>query len=255
MSNVKQALTEPNYQNYAIYSPDDVLMAYVKRKNVEWYIKRDLADWISEKAIRLKFAPKGLGNHKDLYALGHKENRCVVCGTEHNLTRHHVIPTLYKKHFPLEFKERTSHDIVLVCVKHHHEYERYADRLKRMLSQSYEVPFDDGFEAYRMLDRVVCVAHTLLNHGAKIPFNRVCELEQEIKDHLKKDSLTKEDIAMMADKSLLKHVEFTHGKRVIDKVDNLQEFAEMWRQHFLDYAKPLYMPDHWDVKRKLGKLN
>jgi hypothetical protein len=66
---------------------------------------------------------------KELYAEGLspffmevKNDRCVVCGKDHNLTRHHVVPQRHKRKIPIEMRRRIS-NILFVCVECHHHYE------------------------------------------------------------------------------------------------------------------------------------
>ena len=52
----------------------------------------------------------------------------------------------------------------------------------------------------------------------------------------------------------------SHGEIVVEKLllegkDAVQGFVEMWREHFLEHAKPKYMPKHWDVKRPASRLD
>ena len=32
--------------------------------------------------------------------------------------------------------------------------------------------------------------------------------------------------------------------------DQIYQFIFKWRNHFLEHAKPKYMPEHWDVYKK-----
>ena len=51
-----------------------------------------------------------------------KNDRCVVCGKDHNLTRHHVVPQRHKRKLPLEVRQRIS-NILFICMECHHLYE------------------------------------------------------------------------------------------------------------------------------------
>ena len=102
------------YGNYQVLSPDGHLMFRCDEKKANWYIKRNLAEIISNDPliVKLKFQPKGLGNHNKKYGLSVIENICVVCGSDEFLTRHHVVPTCYRKFFPLEKKSHNFHDVL-----------------------------------------------------------------------------------------------------------------------------------------------
>jgi hypothetical protein len=51
-----------------------------------------------------------------------KNDRCVVCGKDHNLTRHHVVPQRHKRKLPLDVRKRIS-NILFLCLDCHHAYE------------------------------------------------------------------------------------------------------------------------------------
>jgi hypothetical protein len=52
-----------------------------------------------------------------------KNDRCVVCGAEHPLTRHHVVPRRVKKRIPRPVRARLS-NVLFVCVGCHERYEQ-----------------------------------------------------------------------------------------------------------------------------------
>lgn len=46
----------------------------------------------------------------------------------------------------------------------------------------------------------------------------------------------------------------SHGQIVLeqlDSVEKLQEFTERWRKYFVDNMKPKFMPENWDIYRKI----
>ena len=96
------------YGNWLVLHPNGCEMFRCVTRKAQWYLTRDLANMISEipPVIQLKFEPGGLGWFGDEFALTQKQNLCVVCGTEElpRLTKHHIVPTLYKKHFPKHLK-------------------------------------------------------------------------------------------------------------------------------------------------------
>jgi hypothetical protein len=51
-----------------------------------------------------------------------KNDRCVVCGKDHNLTRHHVVPRRHKRKLALDVRKRIS-NILFLCMECHHRYE------------------------------------------------------------------------------------------------------------------------------------
>lgn len=121
------------YENCKMIAPDGEQLANCDRKKAMWYIERDLADIVNEEplTIRLKFEPNGRGKDKpyaqlydDHFYVADRENKCVVCGLDKDYSRFHVIPTLYRTHFPDELKSHRSHDIVVLCFNCHERASR-----------------------------------------------------------------------------------------------------------------------------------
>jgi len=119
-------------------------------KRANWYLKRNLATVISNDplSIKLTFTPKGKGESMDVLKLERK-NKCVVCGTEDLdvLTKHHLVPFVYRQHFPEKRKAHSSLFVVPICRDCHYQYENeHADLLKKVLSEAYSAPFNGNFE-------------------------------------------------------------------------------------------------------------
>jgi hypothetical protein len=53
------------------------------------------------------------------------------------LSRHHVVPKMYKKLMPENIKNRSSYDILMVCRSCHDVYEKQAEILKNELAKPY----------------------------------------------------------------------------------------------------------------------
>jgi len=109
-------------------SPDGTVMCLCAYKKMKWYVSRGLAKELpyKPKTFQLIFNPKGLGhsdNRKNqqlnTYFLSPKHNRCCVCSSREKLTRHHCVPTMYRKNFPENAKSHNSHDVVILCQKCH----------------------------------------------------------------------------------------------------------------------------------------
>lgn len=56
----------------------------------------------------------------DFYVQSRK-NCCVGCGEEKHYLRYKVIPSCYRRHFPVHMKSHRSHDVVLLCLNCHHK--------------------------------------------------------------------------------------------------------------------------------------
>ena len=255
------ALQEKNlYGNCQVLHPDGHLMFRCDQKRLNWYLNRNLGTIVDgdPKIIKLSFMPKGDGKFGDPYYMTEKKNQCVVCGTKSDLTKHHCVPKCYRRFFPLSIKSRCCHDVLLVCYKCHHEYERYAYDLKRKLAVDYGLVEEFGkIEiAYKDRDRIEKMkirgfALALLEHGDKIPADRKEYLWDSIKKcwpNLDEGNL----LEFAADFRMpMKKSEWAHGKSIAAKVEDLDGFLKMWRQHFCDVMQPKFLPQHWDINHKL----
>ncbi len=253
------------YQNCAVYGPDNELMFRCALKRANWYLKRDLAEIVSEEPlrIRLKFQPQGTGHAGHRYYLSQKKNRCVVCGSEGQLTKHHVVPSCYRKSFPEEVKSRTSYDIFLVCAKHHDDYEAHAWKFKLELGDEYGVPMAQPKEEAprdslaKGLLHACRAASALVRHGATIPEERKQELRGSLVHCVEENESIEEAILRLA--QILKdsyhkkrenlNIEINFGAEVVARVDDLHEFVRRWRRHFVNSMNPEFLPEHWEIEK------
>lgn len=63
------------------------------------------------------------GEQLGAFFLEVKNDHCVVCGKDHALTRHHVVPKRHKKKLPPDVRSRLS-NVLFVCIDCHDSYER-----------------------------------------------------------------------------------------------------------------------------------
>lgn len=236
------------YGNHKVYSPGDIFMFRCSFDRINWYLKRDLAEIINVDGngvydVRFKFKPKGLGNNGDEFHLSEKEPVCVVCGEKDpsKLTKHHIIPYMFRKFLPDELKNYNSYDVVIICDDHHGEYERHATDLKEVIFQEYGVRHHT--KDYKRLQKL---SKTLLNYKNRIPKSRIEEIKCEIEEisGLRFNKIKKSQLLEWSE-------DVNIGEAVVRKIDDYQEFFERWRQHFLDYAKPKFMNEHWIVDKKI----
>lgn len=245
------------YGNCQVFSPDGHLMFRCDQKKANWYLNRDLAEIIKEEplTIRLIFQPKGLGNSDKLFGLSEMENKCVNCGSEEYLTRHHVVPICYRKYFPLELKSHNFHDVLSLCKDCHENYERKADELKHQLAEKYSISVDgvvmhDKISTGEILNRqIIKGARLLLRDITNIPSDRINEIKLEIKSFLGREFTNDDLIEISSKKDYV--CDKTHGEIVISNCDDIQSFIELWREHFLQNNDCKYLPKNWDVKNKI----
>ena len=235
------------YGNYQVFSPDDILMFRCDEKKANWYINRDLAESINDFSIRLKFEPNGLGNHeKDLSDM---INQCVVCGVDEFLTKHHVVPQCYRKFLPLEIKSHNSHDVLLLCIDCHEEYEIHADELKKSISIEYDAPLNGLVIGDVNNIKYMKMASVLIKEDSNIPILKINDIKNKIKEFFGFKRLTKNKINEVSSIKMSNKV--THGEIVMNQVFDIQSFVEMWRNHFIEKMDCKYLPEKWSIKTKV----
>lgn len=242
------------YGNCQVLSPEGILMFRCDNKKANWYLNRNLAEVVNSSplTIKLNFQPRGLGNHNKEFGLTEMNNKCVCCGTEEYLTRHHVVPYCYRKFFPLKLKSHNFHDVLSLCVSCHEKYERSADRLKEFLANEYNAPINGETIDNKDLIKVSKIASTLLKEDlSKLPKSRIHELKSTIKSKSNIKRLTSKKLEELA-KLKITILERTHGQIVMEQITDIQSFVEMWRDHFVTNNKCQYLPRDWSVKTKIN---
>lgn len=254
---MSQMRTTKIYGNCQVFGPDGKLMFRCLEKRANWYLKRNLAVVINEDplSIKLNFTPKGSGESVDVLKLERK-NLCVVCGIEdlEVLTKHHLVPFVYRQHFPSERKAHSSLFVVPICSDCHYVYENeHANQLKKVLSEAYSAPFNGNFDIER--NKTMGIIRCLTSFADKIPQDR----QEFLRDKLKQDlsdfgiptdeDLTNFDVLYNINEQLKKEskkkVTYSHGKTVVERVKDLDEFERMWARHFIDNMSPEYMPEYF----------
>lgn len=248
-------LKSPQYENCEVLSPDGQLMFRCCKKKAVWYLDRNLGKKVIDDplTIQLTFIPKGVGHVDDPYFLQKMENRCVVCGSEESLTRHHIVPYCYRKFFPENLKNHRSYDVMALCIPCHRSYEEHAITLKQTLAAQYSAPISGtGIKYDKELARARGAASALLANRDKMPPERQEELLVRIKHYLQKE-ITDFELQELVDKDPYDFGNYTHhGKIVIEQTVDIEEFVRNWRQHFIDKMNPQYLPSHWTVQRPVN---
>ena len=249
------ALIEKNrkiYGNCQVLSPEGILMFRCDEKKLNWYLNRNLAALVEDdpKTIQLKFQPNGLGNHDKEYGLTLMENKCVQCGSEEYLTRHHVVPYCYRRFFPTELKSHNFHDVLSLCIDCHEGYEYHSFKWKEHLAEVYDAPINGEVMDNRELLRIKRIAYGILDNP-NIPPKRLREMKSVIKEYYGIKSLRMSRIKEIAEMEIPVYTK-THGEIVVSKLTDIQEFIQMWRQHFIDNSDCKYLPENWNIKNKFN---
>jgi len=247
----------PQYQNYQILSPEGKLMFRTSKKRMDWYVSRNLAKIVDDQGLvaQLLFEPKGPGGINDPFYNQEMINQCVVCGTADDLTRHHLVPYTYRKHFPEELKSNTSYDILALCVNCHVKAEEHNLQLKRQLAVEYNAPFEHGIVFDKNLVKVKMAASTLVKHSDGLPEQRIKELTKLVTDYLGRKPES-DDLAELLKVSPYNFDNYkSHAELLFSQLVNLEEFVHKWRKYFLDTMNPKFLPQHWTWDRPLHRSN
>lgn len=251
MLSLRSCQTEP-YGNWKVFDRDGHLMFRCSHDKAHWYLDRNLAEVIQPYNIRLLFQPNGPGHIGDDFYLQDRPNRCVVCGTNADLSKHHIVPSEYRQHFPESIKKHSSHDVVVLCLECHGRYELYASDLRKILAAEYDMPLHGkGKKLDQDLLHTKMAGNALQRHMKQMPPKRIEELLCILRKHYNRENITDEDInnAATIDPTIIGFI--AHGKYVVEHTDNLQAFVERWRQHFLVTMQPKYMLLNWRWDRTI----
>ncbi|KAL0224195.1 hypothetical protein P9112_003585 [Eukaryota sp. TZLM1-RC] len=257
------------YENCIMMSPTNEIICRCAYSRLTWYVSRNLAEVVpnpfkddDSQCFRLLFTPKGNGHSEDFYT-SPLQNQCVGCGSTDSLTRHHVVPSEFRQHFPVSFKSRRSHDVLLLCCKCHHYLEGEYTALRRAVFEYYSVPRHVALtRPLPQNRRLVSAARALKkNLGTKnLPQKRVKELQSVLLTNIeiinKESKANQSDlIDDLIDKALkLPVYSYTNAKpsalMVVERVSDYFKFERLWRVFFLIKLKPKFLPSGWRVDIK-----
>ena len=227
------------YDNYVVLGPDGNEMFYSDAKKFNWYLKKNLAKRIDDYTIQLTFTPKGKGEQKKY--LHPKVNICVVSGVTENLSKHHIIPSQYRKLFPNRYKTNNSKDVVLLERRVHDLYEMEADKLKEKLLKDNLTESEINFN--KNLNTCKKIIRSLNSYSELIPSDKFVSLYNIIEECLIEIN---KNVDKNVDISNVDDIEpIDENQLVIERV-GIENLIVLWNNHFLEVAKPKYMPESWD---------
>jgi hypothetical protein len=253
------------YDNCYLQAPDGTLLCTCDKSKALWYVEKGLATEITREpnlTVRLNFEPAGRAvGEPGGYYLCEKENKCVVCGKDHDLIRKNIVPHEYRKYFPSVMKDKTSHDIVLLCI-HCHQLSNISDiKVHRLLEEKCKAPMimrplnDEEIKNHVTIQRA---ANALAVNRAKIPKKRIEELTKVVQDAYPNDEITDEFLYdILSQRQPTAEHNPSHAYLVVEYYksnEGLIALEKMYRQHFLDTMQPEHMPKLWDVNHNANRL-
>jgi len=267
------------YSNCRIYYNDKLLCINSEKKG-RWYVEKTHAKILklnedgTLNSIQLTFKPKGMGyNDNDIFGLSEQKTQCVVTGnTDINiLTRHHIIPTCYKKHLPEAYKSKNHHDVVFIAEDKHDEYERLSIPFRDYLHRLYGVPTEQEIlkEYRKKFNKIIkkdilplrTIIHSLyrntpLDTNTKVKYEIIVIFNIEKLFNVKINIITIEWLELLLeyiDKNIfeIKNKLFKNPFKVlVDAVTDYDEFIKLWRVHFIETCSPQFLPIGWDINSK-----
>lgn len=118
-----QPLSKKHYSNIIVISKNGNPLSTISEKRANWYLKKNLAVEVPAptpypKAIKINFDHNCETNPRQ-FDLLIVNDQCAICGKTEDLTLHHIIPYVLRKHFPSESKCYSREWCVLLCVDCH----------------------------------------------------------------------------------------------------------------------------------------
>jgi len=214
--------------------------------------------------VQLNFKPKGIGKRGSLFYEAEMENRCVVCGSNTNLLRHGVIPSMYRRHFPIAVKTHSWHDLVLLCLNCHRLADQHNDILKQQIANELGIPVSFESDESKVLWKAKWAAKALTK-SKKIPEARRSELLELVRKYTKTSEVTEkqlQELAATQGVSDTQKYSESHGRMVVSRLiaegtdgemdlyataDNIFEFCVRWRKNFVDKMDPKFLALNWDI--------
>lgn len=233
------------YGNWKVYSPDDQLMMRCSTKKANWYLSRNLAEKIGELTIKINFKPNGMGHATDYhgYYLEEKNAICVCCGSDKDLTRHHVVPYCYRRYFPDLYKDHSSFDVVLLCEDCHSTYETHSIKLQNEIAARYGYQLDPIIQQQNKdVANAGSALNALLQYRAQIPLERQQYLYSLLSGYFKRP-ITVDDLETIEVERQLSQKDRT--AYVMSQVTDEHSFIIEWRKHFIKFANPQHLSKSW----------
>jgi hypothetical protein len=120
------------YETFVCLKPNGEPLFRCSDRRARFYLRKGYANLVGENTIQFTndtTEEKLAAFHgaktlvENPFFMSKKNDRCVVCGNQYNLTRHHVIPQRHKKKMSLRMRKNLS-NVLFVCWPCHHKYEK-----------------------------------------------------------------------------------------------------------------------------------
>jgi 5-methylcytosine-specific restriction endonuclease McrA len=237
----------PPYENLQFLHPDGGVMFLGNSKMARWYLENGLVRRLDDGSLQLLFTPRGPGAMGDGFLLTPKANVCAICGRTDDLSRHHIVPKRFARHFPARGrKDRSTHDVVPLCGADHSAFETlHSSELDRRLQeQGLLPPKVDHADLFHRRGRVFKSLNLLkrLSDGL-IPGKHAATARA-------KYGLPQSPAEVAeTERRLLEELRFLEPRKLVFEYSSEQKrLVELiCRTHFLETMKPAFLPENWSV--------
>lgn len=231
--------------NFTAFDPNGEFLFNCDSKKANWYVNKKLATWIDDVPghFKLNFKPNGIGNRKmGKYFTEYIKNQCVICGNGEKLTKHHVVPSCYKKHFPLACKSNDHFDVLLICIDCHERLEESYDKRKKFLHSPHRKILEPEFTKYKTLNSIIKTSQKYLDivddDFRKKMVEKAMEIDPSMDSFEKICAAEVYDIGGNLDQQICQRI-------VNDEKDDIKNFIVSWRKLFLEEGQPKFLPNGW----------
>lgn len=243
-------------RNFKVLAKDGTFLSYTSPLRIKILLKQGKISVVGEWTVQLNQDITEKKHYREFWKFKHEligemriipeYNVCYVCGADDHFTKHHVVPYSYTKHFPKtpEMQLRLYFLCAVLCPKCHTTYEWHiennATEFRKQISEKY-FPFSK--EEFTRLWRISALGISYFRLLKKYDIVHAKELRQKIRDLLDGDDF-EECFAL----SLSYHRHNSdYFKLIVQNVDNLNEFIELWKNHFIQVMQPKYLPADFDL--------
>lgn len=249
---------KPVYDKYEFYSSDNVFLGYASKAKIKFYSKKQeccIVDHLTKKIIFNKPFDGTRVKSKVHY---HKENICVICGDDYNLSITRIIPKYFCQSFPEEIKTG-SENVISVCKECLNRVDKHIKSYQQKLYTEHNIDVEQQkklnllVECYKLAKTYVAELKADQSKTEKKKSEKTLRKLSKIlyTNYLKQEYSHKIKITIEQLKNFIDDVEqnkiidpkkdYLNGE-VIKKTTDIKKFKENWIKNFFDAIETPYLP-------------
>jgi hypothetical protein len=241
------------YDNCEIYDPSGInIIAFCTRKKLNWYLKLNLAEQVHEDAIRLTFTPNIQRLPGGMYYMNaRRENKCNGCGAVEFLRRFSVFPSGYKKLMPHSWKSKNYFDRLIFCPPCSNAANKVSLACRREIEKALDILPEYYFDKSKQ--ELKTLASRIVSFNKYIRYKSE---EDRHKNNLDVERMTQllghkptngELLEYKSCSTQTKYLNTSSPTEAISlkiiKINEIDAFANLWKQYFLVNMPLTYLPD------------